>query len=290
MKNFKRYVVIEPRIFEKLKSDYAGRSNMTTFEKKMLSVLKNEKLSVSQRLAFYKLYLKQSLENDKKNTQFETYSREIPDDYHHKMTDKKFVRMIKPKKTLNTSSISIQTPKKSSTTEAKTSPFVAETPQKSSDIVTTSTVKKSSPQFMDAEEYIYDSDQVMEPVREDFESMTLEDDENDNIFDLSAERNELINEIKASSANPNIRIRDLKFKHLFDAEKDYFTAEDTSTGEQLLINKSEGIMEKLTGTKRKMNSRDITDAPQRKVMKISPRRLRSANRNLAKEWNNFEIL
>lgn len=206
------------------------------------------------------------------------------------MTDKKFVRMIKPKKTLNTSSISIQTPKKSSTTEAKTSPFVAETPQKSSDIVTTSTVKKSSPQFMDAEEYIYDSDQVMEPVREDFESMTLEDDENDNIFDLSAERNELINEIKASSANPNIRIRDLKFKHLFDAEKDYFTAEDTSTGEQLLINKSEGIMEKLTGTKRKMNSRDITDAPQRKVMKISPRRLRSANRNLAKEWNNFEIL
>lgn len=78
MKNFKRYVVIEPRIFEKLKSDYAGRSNMTTFEKKMLSVLKNEKLSVSQRLAFYKLYLKQSLENDKKKLNLKRILEKFP--------------------------------------------------------------------------------------------------------------------------------------------------------------------------------------------------------------------
>lgn len=56
-KKFRKFILIDPEVFESFKNKSVPDSNLTTSEKAMLSVLRNKKLSPQQRLRYYQQLL-----------------------------------------------------------------------------------------------------------------------------------------------------------------------------------------------------------------------------------------
>lgn len=71
VKKFKKYVIVAPETFEKIKSaSFESVSDkLTDTEKSMLNILKDEKLSPSQRLRFYHQLLFQNIKKNQMQNQ-----------------------------------------------------------------------------------------------------------------------------------------------------------------------------------------------------------------------------
>lgn len=62
-KKFRKFILIDPEVFESFKNKTIPDSNLTTSEKAMLSVLRNKKLSPQQRLRYYQQLLFRNMRN-----------------------------------------------------------------------------------------------------------------------------------------------------------------------------------------------------------------------------------
>lgn len=63
MKKFKKFILLEPNTFDKIKSLSIDTSNLTNTERQLISILQNALLSPSQRLSYYKMLLNRNIPN-----------------------------------------------------------------------------------------------------------------------------------------------------------------------------------------------------------------------------------
>lgn len=273
LSKFKKFVVVNADTFAKIKSLSIPNSHLSLTERKMLSILRNNKLTVNQRIKFYQQLLYQKLRSDqqsKRNTsekstqndmqiplslenEASTSSRDVDvsnmsvdgtgeedliEEYKEETPEKRPVnrRLIAPFASMATPRRTLPNYKRSRS-EAEFDASVLDESILSAntkwDDIFPSTSRQQQQQ------------QQPPPL-----PINLPDDDSD--MDVEMEKEEFMNEVRRQSRGP-VDFRDLQFRNLENPNKEIVTVENALTGDVFPVQKSA----KLLKQQRKKQKQDI---------------------------------
>lgn len=269
-KKFRKFVLVDPVVFERIKSKSIYGDHLSDLENRMIDVLRNSNLSQSDRLKNYRQMLYYHIRNN------------LP------INDKS---LLKKSTTQDTSS---QTKKnrsasKSTTTNAdqimqdfsNQTAFeeIANAPKNNTTTQTDEDLSRFHIPLL--EETIHEDEGSMP----DISSLSLRRKRPEETeLNVYQEQENFIREIRRQSMDPNVDINALKYKHLSNPDKDYIFVENPQTGEQFSIAKTPAVI-------RQQNKNRPTASSRLDSKNLSPRKLRSGlNLSVARNYKPYEQL
>lgn len=213
-KKLKKFVVIDPSVFEKIKSMGISEVHLTTLEKSLLKILKNKSISTDKRLKFYKHLLFQNMRQDNVKKDLELKSlqqhQSAAPTHANPSIIKKSISMDPVVFPLHSADVSTQT-KYNLKKNVGLDPIEYEKREGAS--------RLSSTRIDDEDIYEHDADEL----------------------DVDKERDDMLNSIKEMAGN-DVNLYDLSFKHLEDPDKDYISIENKKSGDNFSIDKSPALI------------------------------------------------
>lgn len=230
-KKFRKFILIDPEVFESFKNKSVPDANLTTSEKAMLSVLRNKKLSPQQRLRFYHQLLFRNMRDAEKAKIVSTHP--LPSNpppppsspvKHEAAAQTKFVfkkdaavDVIHPDEIFH-----------------QHTPNVADIDYPQID------VRKDV--ASGGRDDVDEMDRSVEETRQseyEFNNSLYRDDDT---FDLEQEKQNLFDTIRRMSGGPQ-DLRDVDIEHFMNVDKDYVNVRNRISGELYNIPKSDAMID-----------------------------------------------
>jgi hypothetical protein len=254
VKQFKKYIVISPEDFEKLKASSLIGNVFTDTEKDMVKVLRNKSLSVSQKLKLYRDIILQGF----RQRDLETFK----ENNEIKNPIKKSIDLKTLKKQRQTQTYDFEFPLEEN---FKDGARISSTPRKQRNI----------------------EDVFQNNFQENFDNLdfrtknvpSLNEEDEEMEVDRSAERREVFDMLERNSLDPrNIRPNDLNVKNLDNPNRSMVMVENTQTGEQMHIPKTPAVVRVLGEHLNKRSFSSPLAQPDPKYAKLKSASLRERER------------
>lgn len=265
-KKFKKFVVVNPELFEKLKSTSFEGLKLSEIEKKMVSILRNNQLTVNQRLRMYHNLLYQNIRLQKLQQES---------------------KLNKPKVTHE---MSVQTtpPEPPEDIEMMYEPYFAageSTPylDRKSRIQRPSSQNKRN-RLTAFNGSLLDESILRRSAKLPRSTNTSKVNNDDDEMDLEREKEEFMEEVRRQSGGP-VDFRDLTFRNLENPNIEFATVENKVTGEVFPVEKSKRIITELKKKQRNHQHIELADPSN-----ITPHKMRSGTERPMPEWKSYEHL
>lgn len=261
---YKRYLVLEPEVFEKLQSSSVSEHHLDANEKEMLKILKSKEKTPQQRMQRYRQLLFRNLNTRMSNK--EKIKAPLKKDAETSI-DYDARKESGPKKQPKVHTVSSLDDEFDAIEVQK-----ASTPKKQAKDHATST-------FEEVFEGDGEQPTIIPRIFNESEADLMD-------FDVSKEQNDFIDEIRRNSAGP-VDINKLSFRGLDNPERRYVVVENGETGDVLSVEKSDAVMDRLKRMKKSTMSRYEVDLLS--PSKLSPRKTRKSNKKRSPNKNKTPI-
>lgn len=259
-KKFRKFILIDPEVFESFRNQTVPVANLTTSEKALLSVLRYKKLSPQQRLRYYHQLLFRNMRDAEKakivSTQSLPSTPHPPPPIKHEAAAQ--TKMIFKKD----ASVGASNPDEI---------FHQHTPNVSDMDYTQIDVRKD---VTDGGGDVNDMDREEEEARQlehEFNTSLYRDDDN---FDLEREKQDLFDAIERIPDGPR-DLRDVDIEHFMNVDKDYVNVRNRLSGELFNIPKSTAMIEYQNRKKQQKPKKKSEIAKLGTQYNFSPSRTRS---------------
>lgn len=227
-KKYRKFILIDPEIFESFKKKSVPDANLTTSEKAMLSVLRNQKLTPQQRLRYYQQLLFRNMGDAerlaKKNIKI--VSAQPPPLVHRRPVQHEAAAQTR-----------IVFKKDAAVGGANPDEiFYQHTPNVGDIDYISTDVRKDVASGGDGGE---EEEEEARQLEHEFNSSLFIDDDN---FDLEREKQNLFDSIQRVSGGPQ-DLRDLDIEHFMNIDKDYVNVHHRPSGELYNIPKSDAMID-----------------------------------------------
>lgn len=226
-KKYKKYIVLDSTAFEKLKEAGLVGDYLTPIEKSMISILKNKKLNIDQRLKYYHQLLFQTIRQQQRINESDAPQPSSQATAHTQPA-------VAPIQVLNNEM-------QSNESEAKLSSFERKT---------------LSPMQLDDDEEFFETTQTLPRLASAAQAAAVKS--NDEI-DVAREKEKFLQELRRNSSG-TLNLNDLSFKYLDDPSKSYVAVSNEKTGERFSVGKSSNILKR----QREQLSQGETPLPKKK--------------------------
>lgn len=216
---------MDSKNFDRIKSDMLREESLTNLEREIIKILKNLKITPSHRINLYKQLLSRHLNSVKlrpeenfildtqpiKKTNFKRHA------LHSTMLDDSFSsKQSSTKNHLNESDVMMD----------------------DLDISRIDNPRASTPEKM---EIIHENSYDSSKNGTKFDGNIYFEDENQ--FDADKEMRDFIGEIERQSVGGKVDLSKLTFRHIDDPKKDFVVVTNTETGDEIVVEKSEAVIE-----------------------------------------------
>lgn len=280
---FKKYIVLTPEVFEKIKNSSFAETHLDSVERQMLNVLKNNRLTTGQRLRFFhRLLLQHSgMKQQRTNSPDNTARLRKRSVIRHEMpTQTEFLLgrdMATDPIPIEKHEVPTQTryiTKKEHGTEPD--PAMNYGVDASSMVTPPPPRRRTHPYLSPTHEETYHG--VPSPAKRTPKSIYA-DDEDDQI-DIIHEQRLLEDSIRRKSMGP-VDMRDLSFQNLEDPEKTFVEVENPKTGERFSVDKTKEMLNFQRKVSRKATTKN-RELANLKTLNLSPKSTTKESRSKVK--------
>lgn len=263
-KKFKKFVVVNPEFYEKLKASGFEGLKLSEVEKKMVSVLRNNKLTINQRLMMYHNLLYQNMRLMK---------QQEPTINKTKVTTHEMSVQTTPQDTEDAEMMN------EIATGQSTPYFDRKGPRRD----LPSFKKRSRLTAFDGS--VLDESILRRSAKLPKSTNTSQvNNDDDDEMDIDKEHEDFMEEVRRQSGGP-VDFRDLTFRNLEDPDVEFATVENKVTGTVFPVAKSKRIIKELKKKQRNHQHIELGDPTN-----ITPHKMRSGVERTMPAWLPFERL